>query len=224
MTEEDFRQIPIPKLPRYTADEMQLRSRSFYKSLSIRRTIRDFSDKAIKREVIENCIRAASTAPSGANMQPWHFVLISDPEIKKQIRLAVEKEEKEFYSKRAPREWLDVLLPLGTDDQKPYLEIAPYLIVIFMQRFGKSNNGKKVKHYYGLESVGIATGMLITAIHDAGLASLTHTPSPMGFLNKILKRPDNEKPFLLLVVGHAAKDTKVPDIKRKPLRTILTEF
>ena len=224
MTKEVFRQIPVPKLPRYTADEMLLRSRRFLKSLSIRRTIRDFSDKPIKREVIENCIRAASTAPSGANMQPWHFVLISDPAIKKQIRIAAEKEEKEFYSKRTPQEWLEVLLPLGTDDHKPYLEIAPYLIVIFMQRFGKSNNGRKVKHYYGLESVGIATGILITAIHDAGLASLTHTPSPMGFLNKILQRPDNEKPFLLLVVGHAAKDTKVPDIKRKPLKAILTEF
>ena len=224
MTEEAFRQIPVPKLPRYTADEMQLRSRLFFESLSVRRTIRDFSDKPIKREVIENCIKAASTAPSGANMQPWHFVLISDPAIKKQIRIAAEKEENEFYTKRAPKEWLEALLQFGTDDHKPYLEIAPYLIVIFMQRFGKSNNGKKVKHYYGLESVGIAMGMLITAIHDAGLASLTHTPSPMGFLNKILKRPDNEKPFLLLVVGHAAKDTKVPDIKRKPLRKILTEF
>ena len=224
MTEEVFRQIPVPKLPRYTADEMQLRSRIFFESLSIRRTIRDFSDKPIKREVIENCIKAASTAPSGANMQPWHFVLISDPEIKKQIRIAAEKEENEFYTKRAPKEWLEVLLPLGTDDNKPYLEIAPYLIVIFMQKFGKSNNNCKVKHYYGLESVGIATGMLITAIHNAGLASLTHTPSPMGFLNKILRRPDNERPFLLLVVGHPIKDTKVPDIKRKLLRTILTEY
>ena len=224
MTEETFRQIPVPKLPRYTADEMQLRSRIFFESLSIRRTIRDFSDKPIKLEVIENCIKAASTAPSGANMQPWHFVLISDPAIKKQIRIAAEKEENEFYTKRAPKEWLEALLQFGTDDHKPYLEIAPYLIVIFMQKYGKSNNGRKVKHYYGLESVGIATGILITAIHDAGLASLTHTPSPMGFLNKILKRPDNEKPFLLLVVGHAAKDTRVPDIKRKPLGTILTKF
>ena len=224
MTEEDLRQIPIPKLPRHTADEMQLRSSKFFKSLSLRRTIRDFSDKFIEREIIENCIKVAGSAPSGANMQPWHFVLISDPAIKKQIRIAAEKEEKEFYNKRAPKEWLEVLSPLGTDDHKPYLEIAPYLIVIFMQRFGKSNNNRKIKHYYGLESVGIATGMLITAIHNAGLASLTHTPCPMGFLNKILKRPDNERPFLILVVGHPEKDTKVPDIKRKLLRTILTEF
>ena len=157
-------------------------------------------------------------------MQPWHFVLISDPVIKKKIRIAAEKEEKIFYNKRAPKEWLEVLSQLGTDEHKPYLELAPYLIAIFMQKFGKSNNNRKVKHYYGLESVGIATGMLITAIHNAGLASLTHTPCPMGFLNKILKRPDNERPFLLLVVGHPVKYTKVPDIKRKLLRTILTEY
>ena len=157
-------------------------------------------------------------------MQPWHFVLISDPKIKKQIRIAAEKEEKEFYAKRAPKEWLEVLAPLGTDDNKPYLETAPYLIAIFMQRFGKLPDGRKMKHYYGLESVGIATGMLITAIHNAGLASLTHTPSPMGFLNEILDRPKNERPFLLLVVGHPAKDTRVPDIKRKDIREIMTEF
>ena len=224
MSEKIFQQVPAPVLTRYTDEEMRIRSMSFFKSLSNRRTIRDFSDKLIEREVIENCIRVAGSAPSGANMQPWHFVLISDPEIKKQIRIAAEKEEKEFYSKRAPREWLEVLLPLGTDDNKPYLEIAPYLIVIFMQKFGKSSNNRKVKHYYGLESVGIATGMLITAIHNAGLASLTHTPSPMGFLNKILRRPDNERPFLLLVVGHPVKDTKVPNIKRKHIKTILTEY
>ena len=224
MSEQIFQQVPAPVLPRYTNEEIRIRSMDFFKSLSNRRTIRDFSDKPIEREVMENCIRVAGTAPSGANMQPWHFVLISDPSIKKQIRIAAEKEEKIFYNKRAPKEWLEVLSQLGTDEHKPYLEIAPYLIVIFMQKFGKSNNNHKVKHYYGLESVGIATGMLITAIHNAGLASLTHTPCPMGFLNKILKRPDNEKPFLILVVGHPAKDTKVPDIKRKMLKTILTEF
>ena len=157
-------------------------------------------------------------------MQPWHFVLISDPKIKKQIRSAAEKEEKEFYEKRAPKEWLEALAPLGTDNNKPYLETAPYLIAIFMQRYGKLPDGRKVKHYYGLESVGIATGMLITAIHNAGLASLTHTPSPMGFLNQILKRPKNERPFLLLVVGHPARDARVPDIKRKDISEIMTEF
>ena len=157
-------------------------------------------------------------------MQPWHFVLISDPTIKKQIRISAEKEEREFYAKRAPKEWLEVLAPLGTDDNKPYLETAPCLIAIFMQRYGKLPDGRKVKHYYGLESVGIATGMLITAIHNAGLASLTHTPSPMGFLNKILERPKNERPFLVLVVGHPAEDARVPDIRRKNIREIMTEF
>ena len=203
---------------------MQLRSQIFFENLSARRTIRDFSDKPIPREVIENCIKTAGTAPSGANMQPWHFVLISDPAIKKQIRIAAEKEEREFYENRAPKEWLDVLAPLGTDDHKPYLETAPWLIAVFMQRFGKLPDGHKVKHYYGLESVGIATGMLITAIHNAGLASLTHTPSPMRFLNEILERPKNERPFLLLVVGHPAEDAKVPDIKRKDISRIMTEF
>ena len=203
---------------------MRLRSRIFLEHLSNRRTIRDFSDKPIEREVIENCIKTAGTAPSGANIQPWHFVLISDPKIKKQIRVAAEKEEKEFYETRAPKEWLEALAPLGTDNNKPYLETAPYLIAIFMQRYGKLPDGRRVKHYYGLESVGIATGMLITAIHNAGLASLTHTPSPMGFLNEILERPKNERPFLLLVVGRPAKDARVPDIKRKDISEIMTEF
>ena len=203
---------------------MQLRSRIFFENMSNRRTIRDFSDIPVDREVIENCIKTAGTAPSGANMQPWHFVLISDPAIKKQIRIAAEKEEREFYENRAPKEWLDVLAPLGTDDHKPYLETAPWLIAVFMQRFGKLPDGRKVKHYYGLESVGIATGLLITAIHNAGLASLTHTPSPMGFLNEILERPKNERPFLLLVVGHPARDARVPDIKRKDINEIMTEF
>jgi len=221
---EKFQQIPLPPLPEYSSKEMQLRSQIFFENLSTRRTIRNFSDKPVDREVIENCIRTAGTAPSGANMQPWHFVLISDPTIKKQIRVAAEKEEKEFYEKRAPKEWLEALAPLGTDNNKPYLETAPYLIAIFMQRYGKLPDGREVKHYYGLESVGIATGMLITAIHNAGLASLTHTPSPMGFLNQILKRPKNERPFLLLVVGHPSEGAAVPDIKRKDMSEIMTEF
>ena len=216
--------LPLPKFPKYSPEEMQLRSQIFFENLSTRRTIRNFSDKPVDREVIENCIKTAGTAPSGANMQPWHFVLISDADIKRQIRVAAEKEEKEFYETRAPKEWLEALAPLGTDNNKPYLEKAPYLIAIFMQRYGKLPDGRKMKHYYGLESVGIATGMLITAIHNAGLASLTHTPSPMGFLNEILDRPKNERPFLLLVVGHPAKDTRVPDIKRKDISEIMTEF
>ena len=221
---EKFQQIPLPDLLEYSSKEMRLRSRIFFENLSNRRTIRDFSDKPIPGEVIKNCIKTAGTAPSGANMQPWHFVLISDPTIKKQIRISAEKEEREFYAKRAPKEWLEVLAPLGTDDNKPYLETASCLIAIFMQRYGKLPDGRKVKHYYGLESVGIATGMLITAIHNAGLASLTHTPSPMGFLNEILDRPKNERPFLLLVVGHPAEDAKAPDIKRKDISEIMTEF
>ena len=218
------KEIPFSELHSLMEKEMIRESLSFYQKLNSRRTIRDFSDKPIPREVIENCIKTAGTAPSGANMQPWHFVLISDPKIKMQIRVAAEKEEKEFYETRAPKEWLDALAPLGTDNNKPYLEKAPYLIAIFMQRYGKLPDGREVKHYYGLESVGISTGMLITAIHDAGLVSLTHTPSPMGFLNQILKRPKNERPFLLLVVGHPAKDAKVPDIKRKDMSEIMTEF
>ena len=221
---DKLREIPLPPLLEYSSKEMQLRSRFFFENLSTRRTIRNFSDKPVDREVIENCIKTAGTAPSGANMQPWHFVLISNPTIKKQIRVAAEKKEKEFYEKRAPKEWLEALAPLGTDNNKPYLETAPYLIAIFMQRYGKLPDGREVKHYYGLESVGIATGMLITAIHDVGLASLTHTPSPMGFLNQILKRPKNERPFLLLVVGHPEKDAKVPDIKRKDMSEIMTKF
>ena len=219
-----FKQVAIGKAQVLTDDEMLQKSLAFYQKLISRRTIRNFSEKPVDSEVIENCIKAAGTAPSGANMQPWHFVLISDPKIKKQIRIAAEKEEIEFYENRAPKEWLEALAPLGTDNNKPYLETAPYLIAIFMQRFGKLPDGREVKHYYGLESVGIATGMLITAIHNAGLASLTHTPSPMGFLNEILDRPKNERPFLLLVVGHPARDTRVPDIKRKDINEIMTEF
>jgi len=219
-----IQQILMPALPTFTDDDRIKESITFFNNLNNRRTIREFSDMPIPREVIENCIKSAGTAPSGANMQPWHFVLISDPKIKKQIRVAAEKEEKEFYENRATKEWLDVLAPLGTDNHKPYLEKAPFLIAIFMQRFGKLPDGRKVKHYYGLESVGIATGMLITAIHNAGLASLTHTPSPMGFLNEILNRPKNERPFLLLAVGHPSEGVKVPDINRKELNDIMTEF
>jgi nitroreductase len=214
--------IPLNDFKEYSPEEMIKRSESFYNQVKQRRTVRDFSDKPVSKKVIENCIRAAGTAPSGANLQPWHFVVVSDPIIKKQIRIAAEKEEKEFYTNRAPKEWLDALAPLGTDEQKPFLEKAPHLIAIFAKSYDILPDGRKVKQYYSQESTGIACGILITAIHNAGLVSLTHTPSPMNFLNEILGRPNNERPFLLLVVGYPDKDAKVPDIKKKKLSEIIT--
>jgi nitroreductase len=211
---DTYREYPLP--------EMRERARDFAADLARRRTVRDYSDRSVPREIVEDCLRAAGTAPSGANLQPWHFVAISDPDVKREIRVAAEAEEREFYEHRAPAEWLAALEPLGTDSEKPFLETAPWLIAVFVQDHGLTADGKKVKHYYAKESVGIATGMLITAFHHAGLATLTHTPSPMGFLNRILDRPKNEKPFLLLVVGYPAEDAKVPDIHRKPLSEIAT--
>jgi nitroreductase len=205
-------------------DERELveRAHAFYDSVNRRRTVREFSDRAVPRDVIEWCLRAAGTAPSGANLQPWRFVAVSDPAIKHRIRMAAEEEEREFYERRAPKEWLDALAPLGTDASKPFLDRAPWLIAIFSQAHGVLEDGRKVKHYYAVESVGIATGLLITAVHQAGLVSLTHTPSPMRFLNEILARPANEKPFLLLVVGYPEPGAVVPDITRKPLHEIAT--
>lgn len=214
--------IPLNDIKEYSPEEMIKRSESFYNQIKQRRTVRDFSENSVSKEVIENCIRAAGTAPSGANLQPWHFVVVSDPKIKKQIRIAAEKEEKEFYTNRAPKEWLDALAPLGTDEQKLFLEKAPNLIAIFSKSYDLLPDGRKVKQYYSQESVGIACGILITAIHNAGLVSLTHTPSPMNFLNEILGRPNNERPFLLLVVGYPAMGAKVPDIKKKQLSEIIT--
>jgi iodotyrosine deiodinase len=185
-----------------------------------RRTIREFSNRAVPREVIESCIQAAGTAPSGANLQPWHFVAVGDPAIKHEMRVAAEAEEKEFYDHRAPKAWLEALAPIGTDSNKPFLEIAPWLIAIFAQPFRELSDGSRSPTYYAIESVGIATGILVTALHTCGLAALTHTPSPMGFLNRILGRPSHEKPFILLVVGHPAEDARVPDIGRKPLEQI----
>jgi len=218
MSKQNF--ISLSNYKEYPVDEMLKRSQAFYDDIKKRRTVRDFSDKQVPKEIIENCILAAGTAPNGANLQPWHFVIISDTEIKKKIRTAAEEEEKEFYSKRAPKEWLEVLEPLGTDENKPFLEKAPYLIAIFSKSYEVLFDGRQVKQYYAIESTGIATGMLITAIHNAGLVSLTHTPSPMNFLNGILDRPKHERPFLLLVVGYPAKDAKVPDIKKKSLQEI----
>lgn len=213
---------PLTGWREFQPGEMLRRAAEFRQQMQSRRTVRYFSDRGVSREVIEDCLLAAGTAPSGANLQPWHFVVVSDPAIKHRIRVEAEKEEHEFYTRKAPQEWLDALAPLGTDEHKPFLETAPYLIVIFSQSYGLLPDGRKVKNYYVQESVGIATGMLITAVHNAGLVSLTHTPSPMGFLNEILGRPANEKPFLILVVGYPAEDAVVPDIGKKPLEEIAT--
>lgn len=203
-----------------TEEEMLAASSEFYKEIKRRRTVRDFSNKMPPKEVIENALLAAGTAPNGANLQPWHFVVVSDPKLKKRIRDAAEEEEKEFYSGRAPQEWIEDLSHLGTNWQKPHLTDAPYLIAIFAQNYGLNADGSKKKHYYVQESVGIATGFLITALHNAGLATLTHTPSPMNFLNDILKRPKNERAFLLLVVGYPKDDVTVPTITKKALAEI----
>ena len=213
--------IPLSFRARPDAD-LLARSRDFHDQMRTRRTVRHFSDRPIAREVIETCLATAGLAPSGANLQPWHFVVVGNAEAKRRIREAAEVEEREFYATRAPQEWLDALAPLGTDASKPFLETAPYLIAIFAQSYGLLADGRKVKNYYVQESVGIATGMLITALHLAGLASLTHTPSPMGFLNELLGRPANERPYLLLVVGHPAPGAEVPDIGKKPLTEIAT--
>lgn len=214
--------IPLRNDREFSLEEMKKRSTDFREEMQKRRTVRHFSHQSVPREIVVECLRAAGSSPSGANMQPWHFVVVSDPEIKKKIREAAEKEEKEFYRRRAPKEWLEALEPLGTDEQKPFLVTAPYLIVIFQKRYILLPDGRRVKTYYPSESVGIATGILISAIHHAGLVSLTHTPSPMGFLNEILDRPRNERPFLILVVGYPARDAVVPDIRRKSLDEIAT--
>lgn len=208
----NFREVP--------ADAMLARSAEFLATMARRRTVRDYSDRPVSREVIENAVRTAALAPSGANQQPWTFVCISDPAIKSRIRIAAEEEERAFYEGRAGQEWLEALRHLGTDWRKPFLETAPWLIAIFGQRHGTGPQGEKVKHYYVPESVGIASGFLIAALHQAGLATLTHTPSPMGFLNEICGRPDNEKAYILLVAGHPAQDCEVPVIDKKTLAEV----
>jgi len=214
--------IPLSQYIEYDKDEMIERSRKFYNEIKRRRTVREFSDRLIPDEVIENCLMAAGTAPNGANKQPWHFVVVTNPQIKKRIREEAEKEEHEFYTNRATDEWLADLAMLETDENKPFLEVAPALIVIFGKSYDVDGQGNKLKNYYVQESVGIATGILITALHNAGLVTLTHTPSPMGFLNEILERPANERPFLILVTGYPAEGVKVPDIKKKSLDEIAT--
>jgi nitroreductase len=219
---ERYPEIPHSEYREYPPDEMLQRAADFYADIRRRRTVRQFSDRAVPRAVIEQCLLAAGTAPNGANLQPWHFVVVRDPRVKHQIRQQAEAEEYDFYHRRAPQEWLDALSPFGTDEVKPYLDIAPYLIVIFAQSYRVLPDGRKVKNYYVSESVGIATGFLITALHHAGLVTLTHTPSPMDFLNKILGRPENERPFLILVTGYPAEDARVPQITKKPLDEITT--
>jgi len=217
-------ELPIDTVPltsaAYPEQEMLQRARDFYQLASTRRSVRDFSDRPVPREIIEQCLLSAGSAPSGANRQPWHFCVVGNPELKRRIREGAEHEEREFYQRRAPDDWLKALAPLGTDDHKPFLETAPYLIVIFAQKHGLDAQGNKIKNYYVPESIGIATGLLITALHHAGLATLTHTPSPMKFLNSILDRPEREKPAMILVVGYPAKDARVPDIQRKTLHEI----
>ncbi|MGE0490181.1 MAG: nitroreductase family protein [Vulcanimicrobiota bacterium] len=203
----------------YPPDEMGRKATEYYQLVRRRRTVREFDPRPVPRQVIEQCLLAAGTAPNGANHQPWHFAVVTDPDLKKTIRRAAEKEEQAFYHGRAPQEWLEALAPLGTDEHKPFLEVAPVLIAIFAESYSQQED-EKVKNYYVSESVGIATGILITALHVSGLCCLTHTPSPMGFLNQILDRPKNERPFLLLVVGYPAEGVKVPDISKKNLSEI----
>ena len=209
--------IALPAREPLDDGERLARVEAFADQLATRRTVRDFAPTPVRRAVIEQALRAAGSAPSGANQQPWRFVAVQDPALKQRIREAAEEEERQFYAQRAPQEWLDALAPLGTDENKPFLEIAPWLIAVFYERYGVDAEGGRHKRYYPHESVGIACGMLIAALHAAGLATLTHTPSPMGFLNQLLDRPRNEMPYLLLVVGHPAPDCRVPAISRLPL-------
>jgi nitroreductase len=214
--------LPLDEYVEYPPAEMEARAAAFYAEIRRRRSVRDFADRPVPRTVIEESLRAAGTAPNGANLQPWHFVVVEDASIKQRIRTAAEAEEREFYASRAPQDWLDALAPLGTDANKPFLAEAPYLIAIFTQPYAIRPDGSKIKHYYVSESVGIATGFLIAALHHAGLATLTHTPSPMRFLNEILGRPAHERPYLLLVAGYPAENARVPRITKKPLEEIAT--
>jgi nitroreductase len=220
MAESRF--LPLTTYREYPASEMVERAAAFYQDLKRRRTVRQFSDRPVPPGVIEYCLRAATTAPSGANSQPYHFVTITDPDIKRQIREAAEEQERAFYQRRAPEEWLEMLAALGTDAHKPFLQVAPCLIAIFVRRYAQLADGRRVKLPYAVESVGIATGMLVAAIHHAGLVTLPYTPSPMGFLNKILGRPASERPFVLLIVGYPADDATVPDLRKKALEEVVT--
>lgn len=214
------RTVPLRGFVELPQEQMLHEAQSFLEKMRLRRTVRDFSDRSVPREVIEKCILAAGTAPNGANRQPWHFVVVGDPELKRRIREAAEEEERAFYGGRAPEDWLEALAHLGTDENKPFLEKAPWLVVIFAESYEVREDGARIKNYYVNESVGIATGILITALHHAGLATLTHTPSPMKFLNQVLGRPENERAFLILVAGYPTEDARVPDIGKKSLEDI----
>ena len=205
----------------YPPEQMRERAAHFYELMAQRRSVREFSDRPVPRELIADAIRTAGTAPSGANRQPWQFVAVDDPELKREIREAAEEEEKEFYENRVTEEWEEALAPLGTDWRKPYLTTAPWIVVCFAEQYGVDENGEKVKNYYVQESVGIACGLFITALHHMGLATLTHTPAPMNFLGEILERPDNERPYILFPVGYPAEDVTVPDLNKKPLDEIV---
>jgi nitroreductase len=219
MTDWPFEPLDFEEIP---PEEMQRRSIGFHETMRRRRTVRAFSDRPVPRLLIENAIRAAGTAPSGANMQPWHFVAVANPELKRRLRVAAEIEEKALYAHRASEEWLQALAPLGTDEHKPFLEIAPWLIAVFLKKFTVDDNGERRKNYYTAESVGIACGFLLAALHWSGLVTLTHTPSPMKFLGEVLERPDHERAFMLIVTGYPAADATVPVISRRPLEEILT--
>jgi iodotyrosine deiodinase len=214
-----FQPLDFEALPE---KEMQQQSLAFYERLRRRRTVREFSDRPVPRDIIENALRTAGSAPSGANMQPWHFVAVSDPALKKRIREAAEVEEKALYEHRASAEWLEALAPLGTNEHKPFLETAPWLIAVFLKKFTIDDAGVQRKNYYTSESVGIACGFLLAALHWSGLATLTHTPSPMKFLSEVLERPDHERAFMLIVTGHPATDATVPVIDKYPLERIAT--
>jgi len=214
-----FKKLQFQKI---TFEEMDYNANQFFQKVSNRRSVRDFSRDDFPIDIIKNCIKSASTAPSGANKQPWHFVIVKDPIIKRKIRKAAEIEEKEFYGGRAPKEWLDDLNQFGTDWSKPFLEEAPYLIVVFSKKFDINDDGTNSKNYYVSESVGIASGLLLAALHNAGLVTLTHTPSPMAFLSDILNRPHSDKPYLIIPVGFPSENAEVPNIKKKTFKEICT--
>lgn len=220
----EYEALPLPYFHEMSDDEMQMAALDFYEFMRRRHSIRDFLDRPVPRDIIENCVKTAGSAPSGANHQPWHFVAIANPAFKKEIREASEEEERKFYAGGGGDEWLKALEPIGTNDDKPHLEVAPWLIVVFAQRYGQFEDGERFKNYYVPESVGIATGFLLAALHHAGLTALTHTPNPMKFLNKMLDRPASEKPTMIIAVGHPAKTATVPAVAKikKPLNDILT--
>ena len=217
----EFASMPY-EFERYPRDVMEKRAAAFYETMKRRRSVRDFSAEAVPRQLVDQAIRTASTAPSGAHRQPWTFVVVGDPSLKARIRVAAEKEERENYEGgRLPEEWRDALQPLGTDWEKPYLETAPWLVVLFEQRYTVTAGGNTLKNYYVKESVGIAAGLFIAALHNMGLATLTHTPSPMAFLMRILDRPENERPFALFPVGYPTRECRVPALRRKSLDEVM---